>query len=83
MYGDVDTNGHVDNFCVFVKPGEVVMAWTDDEKDPQYEISREAEQVLERERDAQGRKIVIHKLYIPSGLVREDVCCWFGRRGGL
>ncbi|KAK8799636.1 hypothetical protein WA158_006184 [Blastocystis sp. Blastoise] len=71
LYGDVDTNGHVDNFCVYVKPGEVVMAWTDDIQDPQYEICREAENVLKQEQDACGRYIKIHKLYIPTGLIRQ------------
>jgi agmatine deiminase len=31
-----ETDEHVDNMVAYVKPGEVVMAWTDDEKDPQY-----------------------------------------------
>jgi agmatine/peptidylarginine deiminase len=35
VVGDEDTNGHVDNFCCFKGPGEVILHWTDDEKDPQ------------------------------------------------
>ncbi|WP_042354433.1 agmatine deiminase [Bacillus rubiinfantis] len=61
-----ETNGHVDNICNFVRPGEVVLAWTDDETDPQYEISKAAYEVLSNERDAKGRKLTIHKLYVPS-----------------
>ena len=34
IYND-ETNEHVDNVCAFVAPGEVVLAWTDDESDPQ------------------------------------------------
>ncbi len=64
IYND-ETNGHVDNMCNFVKPGEVILAWTDDEKDPQYERSVEALKYLESETDAKGRKLVVHKTYIP------------------
>lgn len=35
MYQDWATNGHVDNFCCFVRPGAVLLAWTDDQSDPQ------------------------------------------------
>ncbi len=65
IYND-ETNGHVDNMCNYVKPGEVVLAWTDDKKDPQYKRSKEAYDYLSKETDAKGRKLVIHKLYIPS-----------------
>ena len=65
IYND-ETNGHVDNMCNYVKPGEVVLAWTDDTSDPQYERSKEAYDYLASETDAKGRKLVIHKLLIPS-----------------
>ena len=35
IYGD-ETNEHVDNVCAFTAPGKVVLAWTDNENDPQY-----------------------------------------------
>ena len=35
VYQDWATNGHVDNFCCFVRPGAVLLAWTDDTSDPQ------------------------------------------------
>lgn len=69
IYGD-ETNEHVDNVCAFVKPGEVALAWTDDEKDPQYAYSKEAYDVLSHETDAQGRTFRIIKLPIP----KEPVC---------
>lgn len=65
IYND-ETNEHVDNVCAFVKPGEVVLAWTDDESDPQYKFSMEALNVLENSTDAKGRKIKVHKLPIPE-----------------
>ncbi len=35
LYKDTDTNGHVDNFACFARPGVVLLAWTDDTQDPQ------------------------------------------------
>lgn len=61
-----ETNEHVDNVCAFVKPGEVVLAWTDDENDPQWEYSNACLRVLVQERDAKGRPFTIHKLPIPK-----------------
>ena len=66
LYCDYDTNGHIDNICNFVRPGVVVLAWTDDENDPQYAISRENYAYLESVTDAKGRKLEIHKLYCPT-----------------
>lgn len=68
VYND-ETNGHVDNMCNFVRPGEVVLAWTDDKTDPQYERSKEALEYLESVTDAKGRKLKIHKLLIPSPIL--------------
>ena len=65
IYND-ETNEHVDNICAFVKPAEVVLAWTDDKNDPQYELSRSCLEILESETDAKGRKITVHKLHCPS-----------------
>lgn len=65
IYQD-ETNEHVDNVCAFVRPGEVVLAWTDDEKDPQYELSKACLETLELEKDAKGRNIKVHKLPIPK-----------------
>ena len=39
LYADWATNGHVDNFCCFVRPGCVLLAWTDDEADPQVSFN--------------------------------------------
>lgn len=73
LYNDVDTNGHVDNICNFVKPGVVVLAWSDDKKDPQYKISREDYEYLSKQTDAKGRKLEIHKLYCPKPqLITEE-----------
>ncbi len=65
IYND-ETNEHVDNVCAFISPGEVVLAWTDDETDPQYALSRADYDYLIAETDARGRKFKIHKLPIPD-----------------
>lgn len=65
IYND-ETNEHVDNICAFVKPSEVVLAWTDNENDPQYEMSRSCYDILSNSTDAKGRKLKIHKLYLPE-----------------
>ena len=65
IYND-ETNEHVDNVCAFTAPGEVVLAWTDDENDPQYEFSMADLKYLESQTDAKGRHLVIHRLPIPD-----------------
>lgn len=60
-----ETSGHVDNFCRFVTPGEVILTWTNDRSDPQYEISAEALERLQAMTDARGRSLKIHKLVEP------------------
>lgn len=61
LYND-ETDGHVDNFCCYVRPGEVLLAWTDDQDDPNYLRCQAALRVLEESRDAKGRKLVVHKM---------------------
>jgi agmatine deiminase len=63
-----ETDGHVDNLCAFVKPGELVLTWTNDRSDPQYEISRDALERLMQARDARGRRFKVHKLVQPGPL---------------
>lgn len=74
IYND-ETNEHVDNICAFVKPGEVVLAWTDDESDPQYAMSKSCLDILESSTDARGRKIKVHKLPLPKPVtITEEEC---------
>ncbi len=65
IYND-ETNEHVDNICAFLNPAEVVLAWTDNENDPQYYNSLACLAYLESQTDARGRKLTIHKLNIPD-----------------
>lgn len=65
VYND-ETNEHVDNICAFTSPANVVLGWTDDKNDSQYDMSLADLQVLENETDAKGRRITVHKLPFPA-----------------
>ena len=65
IYND-ETNGHIDNVCAFTAPGHVVLAWTEDPKDPQYPLSSADLAILEKETDARGRKLIVHKVPVPE-----------------
>lgn len=67
---DDETSGHVDNLCCFARPGEVVLTWTDNKRDPQYKVSTDAYERLMEARDAQGRRLKVHKLQQPGPLFR-------------
>ncbi len=63
-----ETDGHIDDLACWVAPGELLLQWTDDKTDPQYEIYQEAYEILSNTTDARGRKITIHKLPQPTAL---------------
>lgn len=74
IYND-ETNGHVDNICAFTAPGEAVLAWTEDEEDVQYEMSRACLDYLEHALDARGRHIRVHKLPLPKPVtITQEEC---------
>lgn len=84
LYADEDTNGHVDNLLHIARPGEVLLSWTEDSSDPQYAISQQALEVLSRETDAKGRKLIVHKLEIPGPLyITQDEAEGFDRCEGM
>ncbi len=47
---DDETDGHVDNLCCFVRPGEILLTWTDDRDDPQHARGRSTRGVGSRPR---------------------------------
>jgi agmatine deiminase len=61
-----ETDGHVDNLVAPIRPGVVVLAWTDDTSDPQHAISKDAFERLSRTTDARGRQLEIVRLHIPD-----------------
>src|SRR5690606_16283475 len=50
----------------FVKPGEVLLAWTDDAEDPNHARCQAALSVLEQATDAQGRSLTVHRIPLPG-----------------
>lgn len=68
IYND-ETNGHVDNILHYVAPGKVVLAWTEDKNDPQYEICQKAYKALSEATDAKGRKLEITKILLPANVL--------------
>ena len=82
IYRD-EAGGHIDNLCCFVRPGVVVLAWTDDQSDPQWEISMEAYQILSNETDAKGRQLEIHKIHQPAPMfITNEESDGFGQTMG-
>lgn len=59
------TGGHVDNMACFAAPGVVLLAWTDDTGDPQYERSAAALERLRASTDAAGRRLRVETLPLP------------------
>lgn len=74
LYND-ETDGHIDNFACFVRPGEVLLAWTDDPQDPNHPRCQAALRVLENARDARGRRIKVHKMPIPGPIYASSEEC--------
>ncbi len=66
------TSGHVDNMGCFVRPAEVLLTWTDDPNDEQYERSWETLELLEASTDARGRGFTVHKLHQPGPLYETE-----------
>jgi agmatine deiminase len=63
-----ETDGHIDELACFIRPGQVLLNWTEDRADPQYEISRDALERLRRALDARGRRLTVHKIHQPGPL---------------
>lgn len=64
LYGD-ETDGHIDNIACFAKPGTILLQACHDPKDPNYEITQNALEVLKNVKDAKSRKLEIIELPTP------------------
>lgn len=66
---DVDTNGHVDNMCVFTAPNEVLLLWADNTKcSMQHARSKAALAVLQ----AHDPPLVVHLVDAPPPILRAQ-----------
>jgi agmatine deiminase len=63
-----ETDGHVDNLACFARPGEVCLTFPASTRDAQWRVSNDALQRLQAARDAQGRRLKVHKLPSPGPL---------------
>ncbi|HEX8753782.1 MAG TPA: agmatine deiminase family protein, partial [Solirubrobacterales bacterium] len=68
-----ETDGHVDNLACFARPGVVLLTWTEEQSDPQAEISRDARRRLEGTTDARDRSLEVITLPSPGPVtIAED-----------
>ncbi|XRF76648.1 agmatine deiminase family protein [Pediococcus acidilactici] len=65
-----EAGGDVDNMVNFIRPGEVMLSWTDNPSDPQHRISQRAYDILSQTTDARGRNLIIHKMDLPQRPVK-------------
>jgi agmatine deiminase len=63
-----ETDGHVDNLACFARPGEVCLTFPASNRDVQWRVSNDALKRLRAARDAQGRRLKVHKLPSPGPL---------------
>ena len=61
-----ETNEHVDNMACFLDEETILLATSKDKKDLQYEWSMQAKEILEKETLADGKKIKIVLINVPS-----------------
>ena len=61
-----EAGGHIDNLCTFARPGEVLLAWTNDKNHPQYPICQNAFNVLAKAKDALDRPLKIERIELPE-----------------
>ncbi len=75
---DTETDGHVDGYISFVRPGTLLLEVVADPADPRYAIMAENRKVLESETDARGRRFTLVPIaeaprsVVPDG---EQVFC--------
>lgn len=70
-----ETDGHVDNFCCYIRPGEVLLAYTDDVSNPNFERVQKAVNTLKSAIDAKGRKLIVHHMPLPSAIHATQAEC--------
>lgn len=70
-----ETGGHIDNLCAFADEKTLLLAWTDEPENPQYEVVRKAYRTLTSATGAHGEKFEIVKVPLPSIFQRTGEDC--------
>lgn len=70
-----ETGGHIDNLCVFADKNTILLSWTDDIMNPQYQIIKQAYEILVNAKDTDGNKYNIVKVPIPDIFYRTEEDC--------
>ena len=65
LYYD-ETGGHIDNFMSFVNEREILLSWTDDKNNIQYQRLIDAYNILIKQKTVDGRDFIIHKIPLPE-----------------
>jgi agmatine deiminase len=60
------TDGHIDELARFVNERTVLLAWTDDADNPNYQLVHENYEILQSETDLNGEKLTVVKLPLPQ-----------------
>lgn len=66
------TSGHLDDVAMFVRPGEIALAWTDDPSDWRHEVQTENLEILHAAHDAGGCDLTVHKVPLPAEVVLTE-----------
>lgn len=59
---DIETDGHIDGICAFIRPGAVLFSTNPDPSDPHCRILSENLRALRAQRDARGREIEVARV---------------------
>ncbi|QCE35137.1 agmatine deiminase family protein [Acetobacteraceae bacterium] len=64
---DIDiTDSHTDFYTRFIKPGQIFVSLETDDYSPDYRLTRENLEILEKATDAKGRKLLVTTMDTPS-----------------
>lgn len=70
LANDHDTDGHVDNMALFIRPSHVLLAWTTE--GPNAARCAAARHVLENSVDASGCMLTVHTVCVPPAVRRSE-----------
>ncbi|WP_028115688.1 agmatine deiminase family protein [Ferrimonas senticii] len=68
VFGDVDTDGHVDNIATFTRPGRILTMGSDDRRSPNFERYQQNAEALASQQDAQGRTLELIAIPEPEAV---------------